>query len=525
MKPAYRHSVGLRLALWLTGLIAILVTLHMVIVQGEHRLARSREEDGRWLAGIVRSILARRTEGGHIKNLRDQLDAVQAQPDVVSIQIFTPEGRLFASGEVASDASFDAQFRRGAPCGACHGASGGDATRSVAHALLPGHGTMLAMAFPLPSGPECAPCHDPGAGSLGHLHVGLSLQGQEEARARARRYLIAIGAGILLLALAGIGFTVHRVVGRPLRRTVDVMERLRSGDRRARLATDRRDEIGFLSDAFNAMAERIEEVEEELRSVIARQGEEIRRGQEQLIQQEKMAALGLLAAGVAHEIGNPLTAISSIAQLLHHRTQDETVRKQTALILAQIDRISRIVREMADFARPRPSETSPTDLNELLRGALQLARYDRRAREIKVETELADDIPSLLLIPDQVFQVFFNLILNAIDAMPGGGTLTLRSGLAGARDEAGSAVAVEVEDTGSGISAEHLGRIFEPFFTTKAPGAGTGLGLSVSYSIMQAIGGRIEVTSTEGRGSIFRAVFPIHRAPAPPPSTAPAGQG
>jgi signal transduction histidine kinase len=266
------------------------------------------------------------------------------------------------------------------------------------------------------------------------------------------------------------------------------------------------------------MAQRVEEVEEELRSVIARQDEEIKRGQEQLVQQEKMAALGLLAAGVAHEIGNPLTAVSSIAQLLHHRTTDESVRKQTALILTQIDRISRIVREMTDFARPRPSEVALTDLNELLRGALQLARYDRRTKEIRVETDLAMDLPSLALVQDQIFQVLFNLILNAIDAMPSGGTLTLRS-RAGTADRA---VVIEVEDTGTGIPQDHLGRIFEPFFTTKRPGAGTGLGLSLSYGMMQSIGGRIEVRSTEGKGSLFRAVFPERSIPRPPPK--PEGQ-
>ncbi len=231
----------------------------------------------------------------------------------------------------------------------------------------------------------------------------------------------------------------------------------------------------------------------------------------QMVHQEKMAALGLLASGVAHEIGNPLTAVSSVAQLLRHRSQDPSMQRQLDLILTHIDRISKIVREMSDFSRPPSMVAAPTDVNEVLKTALHLARYDRRSRDIEVIDQLAPHLPRVSLVADHLFQVFLNLILNALDAMEKGGQLTLRSRVIG------DSIVVEVEDQGTGIPGELLDRIFDPFFTTKPVGKGTGLGLSVSYGIMNSLGGRIEVRSEPGRGSTFSVWVPLRPAEAPAP--------
>ncbi|MBK8233391.1 MAG: hypothetical protein IT349_00140 [Candidatus Eisenbacteria bacterium] len=233
----------------------------------------------------------------------------------------------------------------------------------------------------------------------------------------------------------------------------------------------------------------------------------------QMVHQEKMAALGLLASGVAHEIGNPLTAVSSVAQLLRHRSQDPSVQKQLDLILTHIDRISKIVREMSDFSRPPSLSPAPTDVNEVLRTALHLARYDRRSRNIEVIEATDLHLPRVTLVADHLFQVFLNLILNALDAMDQGGRLTLRSRVEGQE------IAVEIEDQGSGIPPELLDRIFDPFFTTKPVGKGTGLGLSVSYGIVNNLGGRIEVRSEPATGSTFTVWIPM--APNPPRATQP----
>ncbi|MFN8546447.1 MAG: ATP-binding protein [Candidatus Eisenbacteria bacterium] len=230
----------------------------------------------------------------------------------------------------------------------------------------------------------------------------------------------------------------------------------------------------------------------------------------QMVHQEKMAALGLLASGVAHEIGNPLTAVSSVAQLLRHRSQDPGVQKQLDLILTHLDRISKIVREMSDFSRPPSLVAAPTDVNEVLKTALHLARYDRRSRDVTVQEDLASHLPRVTLVADHLFQVFLNLILNALDAMQKGGRLTLRS------RTVGEEIAVEVEDQGTGIAPELLDRIFDPFFTTKPVGKGTGLGLSVSYGIINSLGGRIDVESEPSRGSTFTVWIPVKsQLPAP----------
>ncbi|NNE07755.1 MAG: hypothetical protein HKN20_04250, partial [Gemmatimonadetes bacterium] len=225
--------------------------------------------------------------------------------------------------------------------------------------------------------------------------------------------------------------------------------------------------------------------------------------QAQVVHQEKLVGIGQLAAGVAHEIGNPLTAIDSIVQLLALDSDDPAVQEKVRMIQDQINRISEIVHNMADLSRPLSMQIQAVDLNVLLRSVLGLVRYDARFGPIKVETEFAEDLPPVNTVEDRLFAVFLNLALNAADSMPDGGTLAIRTEL---HDDE---IHVSFADTGHGIRAEHFERIFEPYFTTKARGQGTGLGLSVSRTVLHRIGGDIEVRSDEGKGSRFLVRIPL----------------
>jgi signal transduction histidine kinase/CheY-like chemotaxis protein len=232
---------------------------------------------------------------------------------------------------------------------------------------------------------------------------------------------------------------------------------------------------------------------------------------QQLIQAEKMTALGELVAGVAHEINNPLTSIMGYLQLLLARDLPAEVKRRLETVYSEAERMARIVKNLLTFGRKHPPEKRYLGLNGIIEKTLELKAYHFRVSQIQVETDLAPDLPKTMLDFHQVQQVLINLFNNSEQALAEqgrGGVLRLRSRVAGGRIE------VRVSDTGPGIPAEIQRHIFEPFFTTKKEGKGTGLGLSLSYGIMQEHGGGIRVESAPGRGATFVLDFPIVAAPA-----------
>ncbi len=216
-----------------------------------------------------------------------------------------------------------------------------------------------------------------------------------------------------------------------------------------------------------------------------------------------MAALGQMAAGVAHEIGNPLSIQSSLIRALEPDLRNNDSKEKIKAMKDQIDRISKIVREMMDFSRPATYRKSLTHCNQVIQSALGISSYDKRLKSVHVVTSLDNEIPALKLDGDQLLQVFLNIIFNAADAMNGQGTLSVTSKLEN------NSVIVRLEDTGSGIPEHLLSRVFEPFFTTKDVGEGTGLGLSVSYGIMKNMGGDIRASNRNGGGAVFRVEIPL----------------
>ena len=224
----------------------------------------------------------------------------------------------------------------------------------------------------------------------------------------------------------------------------------------------------------------------------------------QLRLREKMASLGLLAAGVAHEVNTPLTGISSFTQMLREQTEKTDPRAGLLeKIERQTERASRIVNNLLNFARQGRSSCAPIDLNEQVRDVLSLLEHQLRRARVQVRLELREDLPRVLGDENKLQQVFLNLFLNAQDAMPSGGWLTIRT------CSAPAGVVVEVADTGQGISKEDVKRIYDPFFTTKKAGrGGTGLGLSITYGIVQEHSGHISVNSVVGKGTRFRIELP-----------------
>jgi PAS domain S-box-containing protein len=239
------------------------------------------------------------------------------------------------------------------------------------------------------------------------------------------------------------------------------------------------------------------------RSIIIKDYTEFKRLQAQIDQSEKLAVIGQLAAGVAHEIGNPLTSISSLVQILQRRNRDEFMNEQLSNIKENIDRITKIVRELVDFSRPPSYETAVQDITDIVKTALGIVKYDKRVRKVKFDTNLNSSLPHVNVAADQLLQVFVNIMINALDAIQGDGTIGVRSGYDLKN------VFVEISDNGCGMDEATLEKIFDPFFTTKDVGKGTGLGLSVSYGIVNRYNGEIRVKSKPGEGSRFTILLPI----------------
>ncbi|HEX6810727.1 MAG TPA: PAS domain S-box protein [Planctomycetota bacterium] len=235
---------------------------------------------------------------------------------------------------------------------------------------------------------------------------------------------------------------------------------------------------------------------------------ELKQLQEKVRHAEKLAAVGVLAAGVAHEIGNPLMALSMAAQSLERRTGDAYTQNKLSLIREHIDRISRIVRQMSDLARPPNGRRADHDLNRIVRRAVEMVRYDKRARNAEIDYQLAERLPSVELVEDELTQVCINLALNAFDAMADNPPerprrLTIHS------IAAPGMLRLTFQDTGPGVPHGVRSRLFQPFFTTKDVGQGSGLGLSVSYRILQEHDGRLALDESVTEGAAFVLELPI----------------
>ena len=307
-----------------------------------------------------------------------------------------------------------------------------------------------------------------------------------------RRYLVfsvisALIPNLLLLLL------VLRTISRPLQRiTLAAVEVAKGGYGTEVDLRKSNDEIGLLADSFNEMSRKM-----------ASDIDELQRLNEQLIRAEKLAAMGTLAAGVAHEVNNPLASISSLVQMMRSQEgHSPETREKLNMIAGQIQRITQVTKDMTNFARERPAAKSESDVNGIVRTALRLASFDKAFHDLDIEIDLSSTLSPVLADEDQLQQVFLNLLLNARDAMADGGDLLIKTA------EIDGDILVEIADSGSGIAESDRQLIFDPFFTTKTAGKGTGLGLSVCYGIVTAHGGRIEVVNNTPLGTKFTVILP-----------------
>ena len=364
--------------------------------------------------------------------------------------------------------------------------------------------------------------------------------------------LITVFSDAIVLIIFG-SFLLSRVLVKPIKDLVRFTQKISEGDFSEKIEGTAKNEIGILIGSFNRMIDRLKEDQESLENYLESlesTNKQLKQAQEDLIRTEKLASIGRFAAGVAHEVGNPLGAILGYTSMLKKEGMDlEESKDYLKRIEEEIDRINKIVRELLDFARPSKSEIRDVEINKIIESTLSLLSYQKDFKNIETQLDLQSDLPLIKGDESQLSQVFINIILNAIDAMPSGGILQIQTEghlveyLNGDRFQRISPsrrrsdpvesdyshlrksdpfsvfstkfskgerlVKVRISDTGSGIKKEDLENIFDPFFTTKAPDKGTGLGLSISLKIVESLGGEIRVESEVGKGTTFEIYFPV----------------
>ena len=363
--------------------------------------------------------------------------------------------------------------------------------------------------------PACfaASCHfhDKNDTVLGLLDISISLEMLRQKSHEYRLEFVMLTCLLLLIIGMLVIILTHYLVDIPVQRLVRHSALVAVGDLESRVPITSRDELGELSEAVNLMTESLSKADKELKGwadslehKVEERSREIMLMEEQLRRSEKLASLGTLAAGVAHEINNPLTGILLYASIINSdKRLDPSLLPDVERVISETQRCAGIVKNLLEFSRESLPEKGVISLDAILEEVATFFHNLPDFRNISIIKMYGVDLPLILVDPNQIRQVFINLVINAGHAMSRGGELEITT----YRSADGKYVCAALKDTGDGISEENLARIFDPFFTTKSEG--TGLGLSISYGIIENNGGKIEVTSTLGVGTTFVVMLPV----------------
>ncbi|HEY3176553.1 MAG TPA: ATP-binding protein [Candidatus Polarisedimenticolia bacterium] len=348
--------------------------------------------------------------------------------------------------------------------------------------------------------------------TIGYVRVMISLADMYRTMSGLKWIFLLLTSLVITVAILLTVTLVRRMVG-PLQALAGATRRIAGGNLDEVVRSSSNDEIGQLASSFNRMTTELRRSRQELEMYSAGLEDEVRRrtreleeAQSQLVQAEKMSAVGLLVSGVAHELNNPLAGVVGYSQLLLKTECEERVRRGLEKINREAERCKKIVQNLQTFARKHKPQKDYIGVNGIMESTLELRSYQLKVDNIRVETDLDAELPKTMADFHQLQQVFLNIIINAHQAMVTqgkGGILTMHS-----RRRDGWIV-VEIEDSGPGIPSENIGRIFDPFFTTKEVGQGTGLGLSICYGIIEEHKGRISVRNGEKGGAVFAVELPI----------------
>jgi two-component system NtrC family sensor kinase len=461
---------------------------------------------------------------------------VGSNPSIDRIRIFSKEGQIIDSTNAAEIGLKVDQKTEG--CIRCHQTSkpleqisGSEKARIFSTAEGK---RLLGSMEVIRNEPSChtAACHQhtKDQSVLGVLDIVYSLDDIDRSMRQNVIIIAVLSLGFVIIALLSISFFVRRLIYVPLRDLETGAKRLAAGNLEQPIPVRSEDEFGELAASFNAMTAALRNSQQELREwghtleeKVENRTRELRVAEAEAARGEKLASVGLLAAGIAHELNNPLTGILTFSHLIRKKMPDGSPDAEDLdLVIRETKRCAAIIRRLLDFAREKTPEKKFCDLNQIIEDTARIIERPANLRDIEITMDLDRNLPQAWVDADLIKQVIMNMLVNAQHAIEEKGSITIRSRRVpramslelGAKPV--PMVELSIIDTGCGIPEKNMKRIFDPFFTSKELGKGTGLGLSVSHGIVSAHGGAIKVESTVGEGSTFRVYLPVE----PPPGDA-----
>ena len=521
------HSISAKL---IGHLLAVMVVVFALLGYLNVRLHRKDLEAATLVsAERVSDIIKHSTTYYMLRNDREGLyHAIQTMaddPGMIKVRILDQDGRVSYSTDAAEVSHV--LDKTAEACYGCHTQS-----QPLARLNRPdrfriyrngGGQRVLGIITPIENQPSCsnAECHAHPAGQqvLGVLDTDLSLA-KADAQLKvssARMFYYTAGAMLMVAVLSWL--FVWRVVAKPIQALEKGTERLSQGELGYQIEVQSHDEVGDLAHSFNGMSLQLHAANDEivtwaktLEDRVEQKTKELQRAHAQMLHVEKMASIGKMAAVVAHEVNNPLSGILTYAKLLSkwvgtgqtaHEKREEAMQCLD-LIAAESRRCGDLIKNLLSLSRTAPMNVQSVDLHAVINRCLMLVRHQLELVGVELQLKLADDLPLVHCDPAQIEQVLLALTMNAIDAMPRGGTLWIETRLSSNKSE----IEIIVRDDGAGIAPDVLAHMFEPFLTTKESGRGVGLGLAISRGIVERHNGRIEVESEVGRGTTFTVTLP-----------------
>ncbi len=476
----------------------VIVGLFAFLTLDSHKrqLIQQIEASAYLLSETVRNSTRHDMLTNRFEDVHQIIETIGRQEGIEKVRVFNKEGAVIFSTQPADIGKM--VDKQAEACYGCHNASQPltrldlpDRTRTFTTVA---GSRNLGVVSPIYNEPDCwqADCHahSPEQSVLGVLDITMSLTGVDQQILHGTR-------SMLILAVSAIGsisvilwLLVHRLVGVPVTLLVNATTAVANGDLTYRVALNQNDELGNLARSFNQMTQKLHDT------------------QEQLYQSEKLASLGRLAAGVAHEINNPLTGVLTYSSFLLKRADDTPELKQDLeVVVRETKRCREIVNGLLNFSRQTPAQKSNVEIGHVIQKTLTILQHQLKSQQVTVTSDAPADLPVIHADGNQLQQVLINLLLNAVDAMPeSGGEIKITTQNRARNHQPG--LEIEVADNGCGIPHEHLSKIFEPFFTTKGQ-KGTGLGLAVVWGIINKHSGVIEVKSEAGAGTTMTIFLPI----------------
>jgi two-component system NtrC family sensor kinase len=532
IRQSLRLKVGFSLVAALS--VAVLIFTVMVVRNNREELLQQAISHAAQLSEVViksTRFAMLQNQASHVGRI---IEDVGAQKDIDRVRILSKNGTVIHSSEESEIG--DMVDQEAEACLACHL----DEERRESSPMVgrpriftdEAGRRMLGSTAVIRNEPTCAAvgCHarEDSQSVLGVLDIVYPLDKIDQTIRRNTVTIVGLSLGFIVLSAILVSVLVQRVVYRQLADLSEGEERLASGDLDHPIPVRSDDELGQLAESFNSMMEALRNSRAELEDwgytleqKVEAATRDLQRAQAEAARGEKLASVGLLAAGIAHELNNPLTGVLTFATLVRKQLPpDSPEAEDLDLVIQETRRCATIIRRLLDFAREKAPEKSYADLNTLVDETAELIRQSLQGADIELSMDLDPELPPVWVDEDLIKQVVMNILVNAQHAVEENGRISVRTRLCQAGPHQGEAesaepmVEISIRDTGCGISEENLQKIFDPFFTTKGVGRGTGLGLSVSHGTIEAHGGSIEVDSTVGEGTEFRIYLPLNGAAA-----------